>query len=98
MQILEHAAAHVGLAEPPGFHERQLDFLAEPLAANPREERHQRGARRETGARRVGQRDISRAPRFHHSGHPAAAADPVFERVEAVIINPAGDPVDPAQT
>ena len=42
VEPVEHAAAHARLAEPPGLHEGQLDFLAEPLATDTRQEGHQR--------------------------------------------------------
>ena len=97
MKLIEHATAHLGLAEPPSFHEGQLDFLLEPLATNPRQEGHQRRRPGEFSTGGVRQSDVASPPRFDQSGHATAAAQPVFERVQAVVLDAASHAVDAPQ-
>jgi len=97
LQVAEDFPADVFLAEPPGFDEGQEQVLVEQGAADPRQERHQRARAGETRAGRVAQGDVAGAPRLHQAGHAVAAVAARFQRVEAVVLQPTGDRVDPAQ-
>ena len=97
MELVQHAPPDLRLAEPPGFHEGQFDFLTQPFPANPRQERHQRGRGGESGTGSIHQRDISRAPRLDHSRNSATTVTAVFERVDPVVLDPANHAIDPAE-
>ena len=93
LEMLEHVPARRLVAAPPGGHRRHPQLLAEHVAAQAGQERHQGRGLHQAAAETVGDEDGAGARRLHQAGHAEQRIAAQLERVAEVVVEPAQDHV-----
>ena len=97
LEVVERARQAVGCAAPPALHRGQDELLAEDVAAQPGQQRHQRGVLRQAAAEGVDDGDVAAARGLDQAGDPEGGFVAQLERIAEVVVEPAQDDVDRVQ-
>ena len=95
--MLEHVRELPGLSTPPGGDRRQLQLLAEQVAAQTRQERQDGGRLDHPRAERVGNGYVAGPCRLDQAGDAERRIAAQLERVAEAVVEPAEDDVDRLQ-
>ena len=97
VEVVEHATSRPVLAAPPRRDGRQLQVLAEQVAAQAREKRHERRRFHEAAAEAVGDEHLAGPRRLHEAWHAQQRIAAQFQRIAEVVVHAADDHVDRVQ-